>query len=308
MGESIGINNFKVMKTLRFLGSTLLCVLISCSLSACGGGDDEESNQPSQPPTPSQPNSSKRLVKINELGDETIEFKYDNQGNLAFVSVVDGDEYSEFTYEYGNNEINVSGFEERRLDGTGGEAIQKTYYLLNGKVISISEEEYDENGDVDYEDYESNVYNFEYDNTGKHLARVNMNSQYESMGYQSNYTQEYNFSWTDGMLKDVNIVECYGNYPEQRYTDTYVYNSNPLVCKGFLPLLSDYEPLEECYLLIAKPELALMTVNCLPSSINLAEAGIETFTYEFDNDGYIRKVHCKHEDGNYDAIFIFTWE
>ncbi len=289
------------MKNLRFLISGIFCILISYSLCSCGGDDDDESNQSAQPstPNPSQPNSNKRLVKIDELGEETIEFKYDNQGNLVFVSVVEGDEYSEFTYEYGNNEIIVRGFEEKRLDGTGGDNVSKTYHLLDGKVISLAvEEEYNEFVDGYYEK-ESYVYNFVYNNTNNHLTRVSCNSHDGS--------EEYNFSWIDGMLKEVqSIVNTHFSYESHK---TYVYNTNPLVCKGFLPLLSDPEMLEECYLLIAKPELALMTVNCLPYSLKIDGSLFETFTYEFDNEGYIRKVYSQAESGNNeDAIYIFTWE
>lgn len=288
------------MKNLRFFISGIFCILISYSLCSCGG--DEESNQSDQPstPTPSQPNSNKRLVKIDELGEETIEFKYDNQGNLVFVSVVEGDEYSELTYEYDNNEIIVRGFDEKRLDGTGGKNVNKTYHLLDGKVISLVEEiEYNENTDG-YYNQRSYVYNFVYDNADNHLTRVSCKSQSGSM--------EYNFSWIDGMLKEVQSIESYTNFV-YKYHDTYVYNTNPLVCKGFLPLLSDPEMLEECYLLIAKPELALMTVNCLPYSLKIDGSLFETFTYEFDNEGYIRKVYSQAESGNNeDAIYIFTWE
>lgn len=297
------------MKTLRVLFSGIFCILLSYSLSSCGGGDDDDVTPPDSGQTggstgtggdsgtPSAPstNSSKKLVRVDKeqySDNEIFKFQYDSQGNLSFVSVDDGYALSEYTYQYNSDKILVSGFEQWQSPHEYIKNIKKTYYLYNGKVVSITaEEEYD--GDITY-----GYYNFEYNNTENRLARVYTKTDYSS---DLTYVLEDEFSWIGDKL--VGVGSSYDD-GANIYYDYFNYNAEPLVCKGYFPLLEclDIESIEGCYLLWAKPEFASMKVNTLPYS-----SDDEVYTYELDDDGYIKKM-CVQEDGEVPTFYNFTWK
>ena len=291
------------MKVLKVLFSGILSILLSYSLCSCGGGEDDDVVSPDTDqsggtvPTPNI--GTKKLAEIvvecADLEDcKTIKFQYDNQGNLSFVSITDNDEISEFTYKYEGDKILVSGVEEKDLNGSdAGDIIQKTYYLLNGKVASITQKREDSYfGDV------QTYYNFEYDKTGNHIASVNLSQNKGGSG-----SIEDIFLWEDGMIKEIR-TEIYSS----QYTELFQYDPDPIICKGFLPLLSHTETLHDSYLLMAKPELALMTTNKLPNSVKSNfDSSCETYIYELNNEGYVRK-QCIQREGISPVFYIFTWK
>lgn len=303
------------MKTLRVLFSVIFCILLSYSLSSCGGGDDDDVTPPDSGQTggspdsgsgngaPSNPstNTSKKLVRVDideDYEDTTIKFQYDSKGNLSFVSVAEEHEISEFTYQYTGDKILMTGIEERELDGSNaGEIVQRTYYLVNGKVVSIKHEEHDADNTDEEDIHELTFYNLKYDNTENRLAHVSVRYQYTD--YESTY--EERFSWLEDKL--VGIGSSYDG-GANTYYDYFNYNAEPLVCKGFFPCLDclDMETLDNLYLLWAKPELASMKVNTLPYS-----SDDEVYTYELDDDGYIKKM-CVQEDGDVPTFYNFTWK
>lgn len=300
------------MKTLRFLFSGIFCILISYSLCSCGGGDDEDvtftdsgqsgNNGPNQPGT----NTSKKLVSvdIDYSGDhETVKFQYDNQGNLSSVSIEEEDEISKFSFTYEDDRILMTGIEEEHLDGSGhGELKNMTYYLSNGKVTSIRDEETELDDWGGQQDYEHSYYNLEYDNSQNRLIRVSGNSSFSSGDSYNNYSSAINFSfsWIGDEIKSIN---------HESYYESYIYKRS-ITCKGFFPILLCLDAaweLDECYLLMVNPELASIKTNTLPdASVNADESRI-TYTYELDNEGYLRKM-CKQYSGGTSTYYIFTWK
>ena len=298
------------MKTLRVLFSVIFCILLSYSLSSCGGGDDDDVTPPDSGQTgdsgnngsgQSGTNTSKKLVKIDIdcPGDsETINFQYDKQGNLSFVSEEEGDEISEFTFTYDEDRILMTGIEEKRLDGSDpGESKKMTYYLSNGKVTSIRDEEISLHPESE-ENYDYSYYDFEYDNVQNRLVRVtaNSNSSYGSDYYTNSYEEE--FSWFGDKLVTLSYDSDSWSSPEEFYYD------RPISCKGFFPLTCFCsEALHECYLLMVKPELASIKTNTLPNS----SSDGDTYTYELDNEGYLRKM-CERRNREQPVYYIFTWK
>jgi hypothetical protein len=298
------------MKTLRFLFSGILSILISYSLCSCGGGDDDDVTPPNSGQSgdsgnngsgQSGTNTSKKLVKIDidyPGESETINFQYDKQGNLSFVSEEEGDEISEFTFTYDEDRILMTGIEDKELDGSDpGESKKMTYYLSNGKVTSIRDEEINLDPESE-ESYDYSYYDFEYDNVQKRLVRVtaNSNSSYGSYYYTNSYEEE--FSWFGDKLVTLSYDSDSWSYPVDFYYD------EPISCKGFFPLTCiSSEALHECYLLMVKPELASIKTNTLPNSSS--DGG--TYTYELDNEGYLRKM-CERRNGGQPVYYIFTWK
>lgn len=300
------------MKTLRFLFSGIFCILLSYSLSSCGGGDDDDVTPPDSGQTgdsgnngsgQSGTNTSKKLVKIDidyPGESETINFQYDKQGNLSFVSEEeeDGDEISEFTFTYDEDRILMTGIEDKKLDGSDpGDSKKMTYYLSNGKVTSIKDEEISLDPESE-EIYDYSYYDFEYDNVQNRLVRVtaNSNSSYGSDYYTNSYKEE--FSWFGDKLVTLSYDSDSWSSPEEFYYD------KPISCKGFFPLTCFCsEALHECYLLMVKPELASIKTNSLPNS----SSDGDTYTYELDNEGYLRKM-CERLNGEQPVYYIFTWK
>ena len=300
------------MKTLRFLCSGIFCILLSYSICSCGGGDDDVT-----PPNSGQTgggsgnngsdnsgtNTSKKLVRMDidyPWVNEIVKFQYDNQENLTFVSIEKGNEISEFTFTYDDDKILMNGIEEKHLDGSSlGESKKTTYYLSNGKVTSIRDEEIDLNDREGEQSYEYTYLNFEYDNTQNRLVRVNenYNDSYGDFYYQGSYVEEY--SWLGDKLISITVpAENYGEY--FNYTES-------MTCKGFYPLLClNSDALEECFLLMVKPELASIKTNTLPNSSSVNNHSY-TYTYELDNDGYLKKM-CKQLDDEAPVYYIFTWK
>lgn len=300
------------MKTLRILFSGIFCILLSYSLCSCGGGDDDDSVTPpnsgqtgggsgNNGSGDSGTNTSKKLVRMDiddPWGYEIVKFQYDNQGNLTFVSIEEEDEISEFTFTYDDDKILMNGIEEKHLDGSSlGESKKTTYYLSNGKVTSIRDEEIDLDPESE-ESYEYSHYDFEYDNVQNRLVRVTANSNSSYGGYYYTNSYEEEFSWFGDKLVTLSYDSDSWSSPEEFYYD------RPISCKGFFPLTCFCsEALHECYLLMVKPELASIKTNTLPNS----SSDGETYTYELDNEGYLRKM-CERRNGEQPVYYIFTWK
>ena len=293
------------MKTLRLLFSGIFCILLSYSLCSCGGGDDDDDVTPpdsgqtgggsgNNGSGDSGTNTSKKLVRMDiddPWGYEIVKFQYDNQGNLTFVSIEEEDEISEFTFTYDDDKILMNGIEEKHLDGSSlGESKKTTYYLSNGKVTSIRDEEIDLNDREGEQSYEYTYLNFEYDNTQNRLVRVSV----------YNFCEE-EFSWIGDKLSNISIPNW-----DLGFDESYYYTKT-MTCKGFFPLpYLESETLDECYLLMVKPELASIKTNTLPSSSS-DYTNTYTYTYEFDNDGYLKKM-CKRLNDEALVYYIFTWK
>lgn len=222
---------------------------------------------------------NKRLVQIVEEDENYVEgkgedidiyyFEYNNQGQLA--SVTEDDKV--YTIEYSENLITST----RYKNGEKYEIV--TFRLSNGKIISGKEE----NSGIP-------TYTHSYTYISNHLA--------ETKGEMGGVA----FVWEGDKLTNV-----YNGIDDYAYS--LEYNGN--TCNGYNPVLvlmlaSDIIYEAEYFPIIANPELAGFKTNQLPKSM-IVNDEVTNFTYEFDDDGYLRKCKAAEEDGDY-TTYTFTWE
>ena len=228
---------------------------------------------------------SKKLLQIveedyNRFGDEksdvdTYLFNYDSQGKLVLVTK-DKDKYA---ISYSENSIIITTDEETA-----------TFRLSDSKIASAIEE---------YSDF-SYTYACIYNKSG-YLVRAEKSDLLSS---SSNETSYKTFTWDGnkltGYVKD-------GSKPESCYLE---YNGK--TCKGYnpvIPLL--FDPMYEFDggPIIAKPEIAGLKTDQLPDFMSLKsyESYTIDFSYEFYDDGYLKKCTLTEREGGY-TIYTFTWE
>lgn len=222
---------------------------------------------------------NKKLVQIVEEDENYVEgkgkdidiyyFEYNNQGQL--VSVTEDDKV--YTIEYSENLITSTRYK-------GDERYEiVTFRLSDGKIISGKEEH-------------SGIptYTHSYTYISNHLA--------ETIGDMGNVA----FVWEGDKL--INVSNGIDDYA---YSLDYDGNT----CNGYNPaiiimLASDIMYEAEYFPIITNPELAGFRTNQLPKSM-IEDDEVTNFTYEFDDDGYLRKCKAAENDGDY-TIYTFTWE
>lgn len=224
---------------------------------------------------------NKRLVQIVEEAENYVEgkgkdidiyyFEYNNQGQLTSVTV--GDEVN--TIEYSENLITST----RDMGVDGYEIV--TFSLSNGKIISGKEE----NSGIP-------TYTHSYIYISGRMA--------ETKGEMGSVA----FVWEGDKL-----INVYEHDEKDTYAYSLEYNGN--TCNGYNPVIVlmlasgiIYEA--EYFPIIANPELAGFKTNQLPISM-IVNDEVTNFTYEFDDDGYLRKCKAAEEDGDY-TTYTFTWE
>ena len=222
---------------------------------------------------------NKRLVQIVEEAENYVEgkgkdidiyyFEYNNQGQLTSVTV--GDEV--YTIEYSENLITTTRYKNDEKYKI------VTFRLSNGRIISGKEEK---SGSLTYT--QGYIY------VSNHLA--------EAKGEMGDVA----FVWAGDKLTNVyNSIDDYAYSLE--------YNGN--TCNGYNPAIflmfaSDAMYEDGFYPIVANPELAGFKTNQLPISM-IVNDEVTNFTYEFDDDGYLRKCKAAEEDGDY-TTYTFTWE
>lgn len=260
-------------------------------------------------PTP-VPDKTKRLVKILEekakrysatskLKKYTYiyEFDYNDEGYLSSATYCDDDGYTEvIEYKYSGNEISNE---------------EVTYKLFNGKVSL-----YDDN-------IRSNYYKLDYGF-----------SNYE----QLNKIGEDDFivSWNNNRITKIGRSDSNYDLPFQTYSwyNTYTYEGK--TCNGFIDIdiLGGFSEIFNLdagkvmsdVIMLVHPELFGLKINQLPKSSKEdiyvydydEETGEEsisddfksyTYAYEFDDDGYLKKVTKTNENANDEFIsHTYTWE
>lgn len=265
-------------------------------------GDEEDEPEP-------KPNKTKKLVRI--LKEETkrydsdspldkyayiYEFNYNNEGFLSSAKMYDDEGYSEIiNYEYSGNKI----YNE-----------EVSYSLFNGKV-SIYDNEFD-------------YYKFDYGS-----------SNYEQLNKIGEYG-DYIVSWENNRITKIG-EDSPSSYdlPFQTYYwyNTYTYEGK--TCNGFIDIgilgfsdifnLDDGKMMSDIIMLV-HPELFGLKTNQLPKSskeeIYVKDydkyTGEEfiyddyesyTYTYEFDDDGYLKKVTKTNVNATDEFISnTYTWE
>lgn len=224
---------------------------------------------------------NKKLVQIVEEYENYVEgkgkdidiyyFEYNNQGQL--VSVTEDDKV--YTIEYSENLITST----RYKDNEKYEIV--TFRLSDGRIISGKE------------DYSSDItYTHSYTYTSGHLSETR-----GELGYMT-------FTWSGDKL-----IGGYKDVDKDDYPYSLEYSGN--TCNGYNPaivimLASDIMYEAEYFPIITNPELAGFKTNQLPKSM-IENEEVTNFTYEFDDDGYLRKCKAAEDDGDY-TIYTFTWE
>jgi len=189
------------MKTIRFIGFALLTVLMSVSLSACGGSDDDEIDNGES--STQKKTSSKHIVKmINDGNGYITEFiiSYDSQGRvIKYVGTVSSaikyNSYFEVAYQYGEQTI-ISKAVEEGTNSSGNsftESVSHSYNLENGKIVK------DVRKVTSYDGY-----------PGKNTSTTTTLYSYDSNGYLSStstsepsYDETNQYEWTNGNLTGI---------------------------------------------------------------------------------------------------------
>ena len=237
-------------------------------------------------PTP-VPNKTKRLVQITEedyeekdgLHTNIFQFDYNDNGKLVSVTEYDDDGTIDDIYSitYSENSIICT----ERENGVSEVDNVVTFKLSDGKVIFALEE------------FSSFSYSHSYSYNSNYLT--------ETTGRLGNAT----FTWSGDKL-----METYENVEDDE--DEYIFEYDGQTCKGYNPAIVlffahkiIYEA--EIFPLIANPELIGFKTNLLPESAKCGDE-IVHFTYELNDDGYLRKCSIVENNGPSYEAYTFNWE
>lgn len=290
------------MKTLRFISAGLFAVLLSFTFAACGGDDEEDGTNDG--PGNEQPETGvvKRLKQYSytETSGEdagysyVMTFKYDEAGKIERIEkyTSDHDESWSEAYDY-------------YWDGNTIEEYNDDYHKMTYRIGAIDNLV----SSAKYHDY----YN---DNNAKISFTYNTSGQltsYTEVIYDE--TDKYSFKWNGD--KVVELREEESEYPEYNSTIKFTYGNKK--CSGYYPNAGefvDFSPIT-----LVHPELFGCKINNLPTKANYfydiyGEVGVNNFTHEFDQDGYVIKLKGNgwmyHEDDlekhelNYE--YNYVWE
>lgn len=220
----------------------------------------------------SNPNG-KKVVKItnsteNNSNSQAIEFNYDNKGRL--IETVVSQNFNNQTKDYSIQYI------------WGDDVIETT----EGYIYTLSDGLIQSDGG-DYYTYDQSGRLVEYGNDSRWWTKVAWNNdKFVKSSDRSSDVHTREITWTYG-------------------------KSCP---KGYFPLIEQLIHLTDDAFFVAHPELAGIRTTQLPASCTIVdyaygkETGTETvtFTYEFNNDGYISKFTEHNRNETYSCII--TWE
>jgi len=229
---------------------------------------------------------TKRLAQMMEEDYESngglytniYNFDYDSKGRVVSVTEYQDDEYDSQIEEY----IHTIEYSENSIICTRRNSVSEvdnvvTFKLSDGKVIFGLEE----------------FSNFSYSH---------------SYSYNSNYLTETGnttFTWSGNKL-----MKSYENTEDDE--DEYIFEYDGKTCKGYnsaIVLFFAHEIIYEAKILplIANPELIGFKTNLLPKSAKCGDE-IVHFTYELNDDGYLRKCKIWENDGPSYEAYTFNWE
>lgn len=255
------------MKTLSKIGMALIAILMGTIITSCSKDENH---------------SEKKLVKF-ENETSTYTFSYDGKGKLSKVTEDSRDNNGTrlLTYQYSWSKDMIK--------------IDYNYIEIHGDEVYDSDYSYSlllENGLVTNK---SNVYNeyntpFSYDASNRFAKCDKTRTKFSA-------------TW-DGD-KITTMIKDWGER-----IDTYTYDYDGSSCsKGHSPILASTMNLDIIFL--AHPEIGGMRTTQLPSCLNLQQrpnsnsgkSTTQTYTYEFDKDGYLTQIKIDDND-----IITLTWE
>ena len=254
------------MKIYRLLGMVMLAVLICASFTSCNEGGDSSGGVMLA--------DGKRLVKMVETWDGEsaliYTFTYDKQGRLIKSTVGD-----DVTYDFvWSDKMIMCIIDEVEYD------ITRTLTLENGLVQEMNP-------------YKA-VYSY---NSANRLVEM---TDIDDYGIDAN--------WNNDKMVAVSSFEMRRNKKNEQ-TLTYATSCS----KGYSPYIALFmeDMSESPALFMAHPELAGIRTTQLPASRTFVDyksmdSFTDTYTYEFDKDGYISKINLRQ--GCYTGSCILIWE
>lgn len=272
------------MKTLRLIGMGLFAVLMSFTIASCG--DDEEDDPSSENPNKPDSNTDKKLVQVKvedyEQGDglhvDYFKLEYDNQGRVI----------SSIEYE----DDGTLGGDGYKINYSGGSIVCTeqdedpnilTFIVADGKIVVGNEE-------APYFSY-SHSYNY---NSYNYLTEIR-----GELGQTT-------FTWSENKLMEVkeNIEDD---------EDHYYFEYDGKTCKGYNPAIIIsfaeimYEEDDILPFIAANPELIGFKTNHLPKRAIVGDEYVN-FTYELDDNGYLKRYIEVENNGEDYKAYTFFWE
>ena len=284
------------MNKFRLIETGLLTLLFIIAFSSCREEKTVSEPESTPEPTPTLPENSKKLVKITEKqivikGNSTRErdwvytFTYDKQGNvistLMYMDEEKSEEYTNFSCI--NNTIN---YDCKYFLSTDPDKIdEKISFQLKDNLIISAERKRNSYYPSSWETFYS--FNFEY-NDNRLLTKY----------YQSEIGNQI-LTW-DGYK----LLKSDSDNP---YMENMAFEYDTKTCNGYNPLVVFYYN-NVFTPIIAKPELLGLRTNQLPKTVKEGDDNI-SFTYEFYEDGYIKKCEEIYAGEEYEkSIYTLTWE
>lgn len=277
-GEWVCKYNVK-MNIYRLYGMALSAVLLCVNLASCGS-DFPEGN-----PENGIVSNERKLVTIEEEYEDgdlyTYTFSYDSKGRAIAVTTKD------YYYEKPKTKVtNIAWSENTIVESRNGEDLILT--LVDGLILKG--ENSDDNGCT---------YLFAYNP----LKKLSIVEHSHMDGYDSSTTEFY---WEGNKFSKYEYTDGY-------YDEEVRINYSGKTCKGYYPLWG-FAIEDDCYTLLAHPELLGFRSNYLPSQIITQSDYSEYVTnisYTLDRDGYIETCTMStFEDGDHyeTVIYTFKWQ
>ena len=265
------------MKAFRIFGMALIAIVLSVSLSSCSqdsdsvmGEDEVDLNE----------KKLTRIVSHSSQFDRTWTFTYNAKGLLIESSYESTQWKFHHQYTWIDNLIVVNGSPDYAFG-------------VNNYTIIL------ENGLVQKEYCSSFEFPYTYNSSNKLIE----NHGPFNMTYRD---APETFVWDSDKLMSISYTPYNSRY------DTYTFKYREDLCKkGYFPLWPAISLFYSDELCMAHPEIMGVRTKQLPTGlICLNENGYcysSSYTYEYDQDGYISKITETYEDG--DIIdYILTWK
>lgn len=274
------------MKTLRFLGITLLMVMLAVNFTACSDNEDE----PSGNDEPTIGLSEKKITQIVALNDYTISLNYNNNRLSKFTWQYHDDPNDwEFNQEitYSENQVIMTG----EVDGSNS----KQVYTLNsqGYVSSCTTIDFDENREINTI--------FEYTQDG-YLAKILEKEVFHGEFEDDFSTETTVLTYTDEKLVQTSNEYNSGNnsFPSKEYFSFSYSIGHVNKSKILNPIVEEYI---FNYLAAYYAGILGKTSKILPDSYLSTELeDSNNLIYIFDNDGYVTNILC----GNDEYIYTYS--
>ena len=265
------------MKTYRMFGMALSAVLMCVVFASCGT-DYPEANKENNIVT----NERKLLAIAEEYEDGelyTYSFSYDSKGRAIAVTTKD------YYYDKPKTKVtNIAWSDNKIVESRNGEDLTMT--LVDGLILRGESSEDD-----------GCMYLFAYNSSNK-LSTV-----------EHSHKDGYDTSITDFYWEGNKFVKY--EYTDGYYDEEVQVKYSGKTCKGYFPLWGMTIE-DDCYTLLAHPELLGFRSNYLPSQI-ISQTDyskyVSNISYTLDKDGYIKTCTIStSEDGEYDETVIYTFE